>query len=158
MRFSLISRTLIPARMAFVVCVAAIPLAGCLEGYPHNVAPVASVESMSQQQRIAALNAAGNLHYLEERWRYKLNKQCELRVTNGEWWTRSHSDWIPLHEVRIVRGFDRSDKTHDIFLERAEDRGTRSAPLPLLAGANWADALHIMSLAQHIQRDCAQSA
>ena len=144
--------------MAVVVCMAAIPLTGCIEGYPHNVAPVASVESMSQKQRIAALNAAGKMHYLEDRWRYKLNKRCELRVTSGEWWSKSHSDWIPLDDVRIVRGFDRSDKTHDIFLETAQDRGTRSAPLPLLAGANWADALHILSLAQHIQRDCAQSA
>ena len=158
MRFSLISRTLRPAKVTGVVCIAAMPLTGCIEGYPHNVAPVASVESMSQQQRIAALNAAGKLHYLEERWRYKLNKQCELRVTSGDWWSRSHSEWIPLHDAHIVRGFDRSDKTHDIFLETPEDRGARSAPLPLLAGANWADALHIMSLAQHIQRDCAQSA
>jgi hypothetical protein len=158
MPFSLISRNFSLTWTSVAMCMAAIPLAGCIEGYPHNVAPVASVESMSQQQRIAALNAAGKMHYLEDRWRYKLNKQCELRVTSGEWWSKSHSDWIPLDDVRIVRGFDRSDKTHDIFLETAQDRGTRSAPLPLLAGANWADALHILSLAQHIQRDCAQSA
>jgi hypothetical protein len=144
--------------MAVAVCMAAITLAGCVEGYPNNVAPVASVESMSQQQRIAALNAAGKLHYLEERWRYKLNKQCELRVTQGEWWSKSHSEWIPLDDVRIVRGFDRSDKTHDIFLETTQDRGGRSEPLTLLAGANWADVVHVFSLAQHIQRDCTQSA
>nr|WP_315465430.1 hypothetical protein [uncultured Rhodoferax sp.] len=158
MPFGLKSRTFSFSAMAVVVCIVAIPMAGCTEGYPHNVAPVLSVESMSQQQRIAALNATGKLHYLEDRWRYKLNQQCELRVTNGAWWSKRHSDWIPLDDVRIVRVFDRSDKTHDIFLETAQDQGARATPLPLLAGANWADAIHILSLAQHIQRDCAQSA
>lgn len=158
MPVSLISRAFSVAKMVLVVGTAAIPLAGCIEGYPHNVAPVTPVENMSQQQRIAALNEAGNLHYLEDRWRYKLNKQCELRVTQGEWWSKSHSDWVPLDDVRIVRGFDRSDKTHDILLETAQTRSTRTEPLALLAGANWADAVHVLSLAQHIQRDCAESA
>lgn len=158
MPVSLISRAFSVARMVLVVGTAAIPLAGCIEGYPHNVAPVTPVENMSQQQRIAALNEAGNLHYLENRWRYQLNKQCELRVTQGEWWSKSHSDWVPLDDVRILRGFDRSDKTHDILLETAHARSTRTEPLALLAGANWADAVHVLSLAQHIQRDCAESA
>ena len=78
--------------MAVTVCVAAIPLAGCIEGSPHNVAQVASVESTSQQQRIAALNTAGKLNYMEARWSYKLNKQCELRVTSDEWLSKSHRD------------------------------------------------------------------
>lgn len=154
---SLLSRAFSLAKMVLVVGASGIPLAGCIEGYPNNVAPVIPVENMSQQQRIAALNEAGNLHYLEDRWRYKLNKQCELRVTSGEWWSKGHSDWIPLNDVRIVRGFDRSDKTHDILLETAQARSTRTEPLALLAGANWADAVHVLSLAQHIQQDCAES-
>lgn len=144
--------------LTVALCVAVIPLAACLEAYPHNMAPVTPVENMSQKQRIAALNDAGKLRYLEQRWRYRLNKQCELRITNGRWLSAHHSEWIPLRESWIARGFDKSDKTHDIFLEPAPTGDTPAKPQTLLAGAHWADAVHIMSLAQHIQRDCANKA
>lgn len=138
-------------------CLAVIHLTGCIEGYPHNLGPVTPVENMSQNQRLKALNDAGKRYYLGERWRYKLNKQCELRVTRGDWFTASHSDWIPLDKARVSRSFDRADKTYDVSLETPLANESRSAPSALIAGANWADSLHITAIAQHLQRDCSQN-
>lgn len=111
---------------------------------------------MSQDQRVEAMNAVGNQHYLGERWRYRLNDVCELKVSTGSWLSRTHSNWVSLKDARVTKSFDKSDKTHDIFLEPLPHTVISGAAVPLVTGANWADAVQLMSLAQYMQRDCVQ--
>lgn len=111
---------------------------------------------MSQDQRVEAMNAVGNQHYLGARWRYRLNDVCELKVSTGSWLSRTHSNWVSLKDARVTKSFDKSDKTHDIFLEPLPHTVISGAAVPLVTGANWADAVQLMSLAQYMQRDCVQ--
>jgi hypothetical protein len=129
-------------------------LVGCGGGYPQGDGAVLSPVTMSQGQRVAAMNAVGKLHYLEERWRYKLNDACELKVSTGSRISGNNSDWVSLEHARVVKSFDRSDKTHDIFLQAIDPTVSKVESVPLVTGAKWEDAVHLMSLAQFMQRDC----
>jgi hypothetical protein len=131
-------------------------MVGCEGGYPQGDGAVLSPVTMSQGQRVAAMNAVGKLHYLEERWRYKLNDACELKISTGSRLSGNNSDWVSLERARVVKSFDRSDKTHDIFLQSTDTTVSRVESVPLVTGAKWADAVHLMSLAQFMQRDCMQ--
>jgi hypothetical protein len=138
--------------LGFVALVSA-----CADGYPQNDGPVVLPVTMSQEERIEAMNEVGQRYYLGERWRYRLNDACELKVSTGRWPRSTHSTWIPLISARVIKGFDKSDKTHDIFLESYQPSSPNSSPVPLLTGANWADSVQLMSLAQYMQHDCLQS-
>jgi hypothetical protein len=132
-------------------------LAACADGYPQSDVPVLSPVTMTQKQRVTAMNAVGKQHYLGERWRYKFNEACELKVTTGRWFSVKHSDWVPLASVQVVKSFDRSDKTHDLFLQPKEPPAANVTSVPLLTGAKWEDAIQQMNLAQFMQRNCVQS-
>lgn len=132
-------------------------LAACADGYPQSDVPVLSPVTMTQKQRVAAMNAVGKQHYLDERWRYKLNDACELKVSTGAWFSASHSDWVPLAGTQIVKSFDRSDKTHDLYLHQVEQAAPEIVSVPLLTGAKWEDVVQLMALAQYMQRNCVQS-
>jgi hypothetical protein len=132
-------------------------LAACTDGYPQRDVQVLSPVTMSQKQRVEAMNAVGKQHYLGERWRYKFNEACELKVTTGRWFSVKHSDWVPLASVQVVRSFDRSDKTHDLFLQPKDPPSANATSVPLLTGAQWEDAIQQMNLAQFMQRNCVQS-
>jgi hypothetical protein len=144
--------------IARVLCMLglATTLAACFDGYPQSEVPVLSPVTMSQKQRVAAMNTVGKLHYLDERWRYKLNDACELKVSTGSWFSVNHSDWVPLASTQIVKNFDKSDKTHDVLLHPVASTAPGVTPVPLVAGAKWEDAVQLMSLAQYMQRDCVQ--
>jgi hypothetical protein len=132
----------------------AFTLSACFEGYPQSDERILTPVEMSQAQRVEAMNVVGGRHYLEERWRYKLNDACELKVSTGDWMSGKHSTLVPLMIARVVNGFDKSDKTHSIFLQSQSIPDTSS--VPLVTGANWEDAVQLMSLAQHMQRECVQ--
>lgn len=132
-------------------------LTGCLHGYPQNDSHVISPVTMTQKQRVAAMNAVGKQHYLDQRWRYKLNETCELKVTTGSWFSVSHSDWVPLGSTQIVKSFDRSDKTHDLYLHQGSQTSPEFNSVPLVTGAKWEDAVQLMALAQYLRRNCVQS-
>lgn len=109
--------------------------------------------AMNQDERLVLMNEIGDRSYLTERWRYKLNDGCELRVSTGEWFHITHGPWLALSSARLVKGFDKESKSHAVQLQPA----AASAMVPLLVGANWPDAMQFFSTMQFLQRDCIQS-
>jgi hypothetical protein len=124
-------------------------MAACSDGYPPNDETALSPVTMSQDERLDLMNEIGDSSYLPERWRYKFNEECELRVSTGEWFSITHGAWLALDSARLVRGFDKASKTHAVQLQSAV-----SDPEPLLMGANWPDAMQFFSAVQFLQKDC----
>jgi hypothetical protein len=137
-----------------VVSTMAVLCSACLKGYPQNEVPVLSPNEMTQVQRIEALNQIGQLHYLDRKWSYRLNGACELRVTEGAWLSKEHSPWLSLPSAKISMSYDKTDKTHDVLLQYPQVGRLSPSKISLIEGANWADAVHLMSLAQHAQQKC----
>lgn len=132
-----------------VLLVASMWMAACSDGYPPNDEPMVSPVTMSQEERLDLMNEIGDSSYLTERWRYKLNDDCQIRVSTGEWFSITHSIWVAIDVARLVTAFDRERKTHAVELQIAD-----SEPVPLLTGANWPDAMQFYSAVKFLQRDC----
>ena len=58
-------------------------MAPCLDGvqgYPQQQAPIISPYDMTQEQRLAEMNAMGAAGHADHRWTYELRPGCVLRV------------------------------------------------------------------------------
>ncbi|XJC77133.1 hypothetical protein ACHFCA_13105 [Delftia tsuruhatensis] len=67
-----------------LACAAAVVfMAACLDGvqgYPQQQAPIISPYDMTQEQRLAEMNAMGAAGHADHRWTYELRPGCVLRV------------------------------------------------------------------------------
>lgn len=137
-------------RVTVATC-AALLAAACVDSYPTDDAP--NVVNMTQSQRLDEMNEIGDQAYLDFLWRYELLPACQLKVVKGTLFTNRKTFVVPFVASKVVKSFDRADKTYDVHLKLV---GQPTVPkIPVFEGGDWVDTTELISLLKHVQRDCA---
>ena len=124
--------------------------AACVDSYPTEDAPF--VVNMTQSQRLDEMNDIGDQAYLDVLWRYELLPACQLKVVKGTLLTNRKTVVVPCLASKVVKRFDRTDKTYDVYLKLV---GHPSVPkISVFEGGDWVDTTEFIALLKHVQRDC----
>ena len=124
----------------------------CSDGYPKQDQVTISPHSMTQAQRLEAMNRLGKEVHPDRRWRYGLASSCvlEVRVTGD----KRASSSVALRGAAVARTFDREAATYSIAVTLADP----AVPaVPVLEGASWTASVEMLSHLQMQLRDCARS-
>ena len=137
-----------------LACAAAVVfMAACLDGvqgYPQQQAPIISPYDMTQEQRLAEMNAMGAAGHADHRWTYELRPGCVLRVDlDGPQGPRPSLDIALLGSVVAVT----SQRERGSFrVELQPGDGLQSARSLVLESTKWADASWTQLLLRLMQR------
>ncbi len=139
-----------------LACAAAVVfMAACLDGvqgYPQQQAPIISPYDMTQEQRLAEMNAMGAAGHADHRWTYELRPGCVLRVDlDGPQGPRPSLDIALLGSVVAVT----SQRERGSFrVELQPGDGLQSARSLVLESTKWADASWTQLLLRLMQKGC----
>lgn len=126
--------------------------AGCSDGYPQADSPVLDPFSMTQHQRLAAMNQVGRQAHAGFQWSYTLLPGCTLRIdVDGERGPVPSVD-IPLMGAAIDISNDRGRKTYGVQV--APPSGHASPLHPVLQSRDWADVSWMQLLLRVLQKGC----
>jgi hypothetical protein len=140
-------------RLAFAL-VAVAAGAACMDGYPTQDVPLADPFEMTQAQRLAHMNALGEVAHPERRWSYGLQPGCVLRIdVDGEQGPRPPLE-IPLLGAAVHVAADKADGTFDVDVA-AVLAGQIVRPASVLEAADWAQAGWMQLLLRVVQKTCA---
>lgn len=135
-----------------VALAAALLSAGCSDGYPQADSPVPDPFSMTQHQRLAAMNQVGRQAHAGFQWSYTLLPGCTLRIdVDGERGPVPSVD-IPLMGAAIDISNDRGRKTYGVQV--APPSGHASPFHPVLQSRDWADVSWMQLLLRVLQKGC----
>ncbi len=136
----------------YTMCVLVLAISGCTDGYPDTEEPLALNFGMSREAVQQAMNRIGGHRYLEHRWRYKLDDNCQLRIESSGLQRRSavlpasDTGWTPVMVANAGSGL------YEVSVRDAQD-----SPVPgvqVIAGANWSDASQIKWLLDYLPVVC----
>lgn len=137
------------ARMA-LAGVALLAMAACLDGYPQRQEPILSPYDMSQDQRLAQMNALGA--QMPQRWAYALMPGCVLRVDIDGPQGASPSRDIPLLGQVVAVSGNRDQSGFQVALQRSDRRDAQAALV--LESEKWTDASWTQLLLRLLQKGC----
>lgn len=133
-------------------CCALLMGTACMEGYPKEDALILNPFNMTQNQRLAAMNAIGDDAHSQRRWNYALLPGCVLRVDiDGELGPRPEFE-ISLLGSAIKIGRDRTDNTFNVAV--AEPGTTSLGASAVLESEDWTLASRTQLLLRVLQRGC----
>ncbi|KQP12248.1 hypothetical protein [Pseudorhodoferax sp. Leaf267] len=136
---------------AFVLA-GALALTACVDGYPTEDAPLLDESAMSVAQLLATLNGVGGRPHLAAHYRYAMAGDCVLQVTAGRRGAEATAQ-LPLAGAEVqIRTAD-GEEDWQVLLRPAG--AADAAPVPMLQGGKWAEAVQARSLVQQLQRRCA---
>lgn len=142
-------------RLAMLCGVAATVLgtAACTDGgYPSTDHPVLDPFSMTQTQRLAAMNQVGGSAHAGYQWSYALLPGCTLRIDlDGDKGPMPSVD-IPLMGAVIDISNDRKHRTFGVQL--APTSPTTGLWQPVLQSRDWADVSWMQLLLRVMQKGC----
>lgn len=126
--------------------------AACKDGYPTKDVPALDPFAMTQDQRLAQMNAVGQSAHPERQWTYSLMPGCILRVDfDGAEGPRPPFH-IPLLGAAVHLGADEADGTFDVDV--AAHPGGQPSALSVLEAHDWAQARWMHLLVRVVQRGC----
>ncbi|RYF26018.1 MAG: hypothetical protein EOO33_08120 [Comamonadaceae bacterium] len=127
--------------------------AGCTDGgYPSTDHPVLDPFSMTQNQRLAAMNQVGGSAHAGYQWSYALLPGCTLRIDlDGDKGPMPSVD-IPLMGAVIDFSNDRTQRTFGVQV--APTFPTPGLWQPVLHSRNWADVSWMQLLLRVMQKSC----
>jgi len=146
----------VSARRLALMCGFAVAVLGttaCTDGgYPSTDHPVLDPFSMTQHQRLAAMNQVGGTAHAGYQWSYALLPGCTLRIdVDGEKGPMPSVD-IPLMGAVIDISNDRKQKTFGVQV--APTSPTQGRWLPVLQSRDWADVSWMQLLLRVMQKGC----
>ncbi|RYF08278.1 MAG: hypothetical protein EOO31_03210 [Comamonadaceae bacterium] len=127
--------------------------AGCTDGgYPTTDHPALDPFSMTQKQRLAAMNQVGGSAHAGYQWTYALLPGCTLRIDlDGDKGPMPSVD-IPLMGAVIDISNDRTHKTFGVHL--APTSPATGLWQPVLHSRHWADVSWMQLLLRVMQKGC----
>jgi hypothetical protein len=132
-------------------------MAACLDGvqgYPQQQAPIISPYDMTQEQRLAEMNAMGATGHADHRWTYELRPGCVLRVDlDGPRGPRPSHDIALLGSVVAVTA-QRERGSFRVELHPGDS--LHAARSLVLESARWADASWTQLLLRLMQKGCVE--
>jgi len=140
-----------PGRVAALIGVIFLG-AACVDGYPTHDEPLPDPSTMSQDERVTAMNQVGEGGEPDNLWRYRLEPGCVLSVEVERPGNARRSLDVPLQGAQVAATVDGADHTHAVLVQPL-GAGQQSL-LQVLAGAGWFDAVRMTSLLRYLQRDC----
>lgn len=144
------------SRVAVVLCSITLAVAGatgCSDGgYPSTDSPVLDPFSMTQTQRLAAMNQVGVSAHAGRQWSYALLPGCTLRIDlDGEDGPMPSVD-VPLLGSVIGISNDRHQKTFGVQV--APSSPTTGRRQSVLQSSDWADVSWMQLLLRVMQKGC----
>jgi len=121
----------------------------CSDGYPTQPQAPAGSHTLSQHERLAAMNRLGKDGHPDHRWRYGLSSACELHVTLSG--ARRASHQVRLDGAVVGQSSDRELAT---FLITVAPANTPAAPVQVFETPRWTDSVEMFSHLRLQQRDC----
>ena len=139
-------------RLAFAVLAVTVG-AACMDGYPKQDVKVADPLDMTQDQRIAQMNALGVDAHPDRRWSYDLLPGCILRIDfDGKAGPRPSID-SPLLGAAVRVATDKEDDTFDVEV-RPTSPASRNG-VAVLEAQEWAHAIGMSRLLRVVEKGCA---
>ena len=134
---------------AVAVCLAT----GCMEGYPQHDVPVADPLSMTQNQRLASMNAIGADAHPERQWSYALLPGCVLRIdVDGAGGPQPAVD-IPLLGATVKVATNKADETFDVEVQPIPQATQGEATV--LSSQQWVQAIGMAGILRTVEKGCA---
>jgi hypothetical protein len=125
---------------------------GCTDGYPTQDEQRPDPWTMSQDERVEALNELGFDAYPRRRWRYDLRPGCVLEVEHRREDAPPLVLQFRLGEARLAVVRDVPDRAYDL---RVRPRGAAgAAERSLLESRRWSDTIRAQRIAEAIAADC----
>lgn len=138
-------------RSVFAVLVVAVG-AACMDGYPTHDVPTSDPFDMTQDQRLAHMNALGGQAHPEKRWSYDLLPGCVLRIDfDGAAGPRPSYD-IPLLGAAVKVASDKADKTFAVEV-KPPSPGPRSG-VAVLEAQEWIHATVMSRILLVVRKGC----
>lgn len=126
--------------------------AACVDGYPTHDEPLSDPSTMSQDERMTAMNRVGEAGKPDSLWRYRLRPGCILTVAVERPGNANRALEVPLRGAQVAATLGDADRTHAVLVQPL-GAGQQSL-MQVLAGADWFDAVRMTSLLRYLQRDC----
>lgn len=133
---------------------AALVTLACADGYPTADTPPPTPASMTQQQRIEALNHLGTDSDPDQRWQYRLQPGCRLKVK--VWGDTKERLDIPLRETRVNSDYDDATQTYRIQI--LPEGMSLSTPFTVFESDKWTDHVYVTALLTHLELGCTEAA
>ena len=142
-----------PTRWRLLFAVLALTVgAACMEGYPTQDIPAADPLDMTQDQRLAQMNALGGEAHPDRRWSYDLLPGCILRIDfDGKAGPRPVID-IPLLGAAVRVATDKADNTFDV--EVSPTTTASPAEVTVFEAQKWAHAMGMSRLLRVVEKGC----
>lgn len=138
-------------RIAFAVLAVTVG-AACMEGYPTQDVPAVDPLDMTQDQRLAQMNALGGEAHPDRRWSYDLLPGCILRIDfDGKAGPRPVID-IPLLGAAVRVATDKADNTFDV--EVSPTTTASPAEVTVFEAQKWAHAMGMSRLLRVVEKGC----
>jgi hypothetical protein len=129
--------------------------AACMDGYPTQDALILNPFTMTQNQRLLAINTLGHDAHPDRSWSYDLLPGCVLRIdVDGE------QGASPAFEVALLGSVieiarDQSDNTFNVAV--AERGKSSQAAASVMESEDWALASRSQLLLRVLQRGCSDA-
>ena len=126
--------------------------AACMDGYPQHEIPAIDPLDMTQDQRLASMNAIGEEVHPERQWSYDLLPGCVLRIdVDGAAGPRPAID-IPLLGASVKVATNKTDETFDVEVKPA--RPASEGETTVLAAQEWAQAIGMARILRMVEKGC----
>ncbi len=143
-------------RWRFVFAMLAVFLsAACMDGYPQHDMPAMDPLDMTQDQRLASMNAIGEEAHPERQWSYDLLPGWVLRIdVDGAAGPHPAID-IPLLGASVKGAPNQPDETFDVEVKPA--RPATQGETTVLAAQQWAQAIGMAGILRMVEKGCADA-
>lgn len=129
--------------------------AACMDGYPQHDIPAMDPLDMTQDQRLASMNAIGEEAHPERQWSYDLLPGCVLRIdVDGAAGPHPAID-IPLLGASVKVATNKTDGTFDVEVKPA--RPATQGETTVLAAQQWAQAIGMAGILRMVEKGCADA-
>lgn len=126
----------------------------CTDGYPTQDAAADDPWHFTSGRRIEALNELGEIVHPDERWRFRLESRCSLRVERKDAWLKWEGRAYPLQGVDVTLRSSKEDdeQMHELVLAR---RGQADGEV-LLSGPRRFGLRRAQAIVHSLKGECAE--
>lgn len=126
--------------------------AACGDGYPTQDVPAGNLLEVTQQQRLAEMNALGSEAHRDRSWSYALLPGCVLRIDfDGPAGPRDAMD-IPLLGATVKVATDKADDTFDVEVKPIS--ATTPGEITVLEAQKWSQAIGMSRILRTVEKGC----
>lgn len=124
----------------------------CMEGYPTQDVAAVDPLYLTQDQRLAQLNALGSDAHPERKWSYAMRPGCVLRIDfDGKAGLRPPFD-IPLRGAVVKVATDKADQTFDVEVKPVNPGAPHQ--VTVLEAQDWALAVGMSRVLRVMEKGC----